>query len=147
MIGYKWSLLAAAAQFELPSFPTMIRHFLYDQLYPNSRIPSSELSTHAYPEFCGKISIFYNATATFRAPSDFSGIGCMRREYIRATPSWRRGSPRYDPVFINSDPSLEGMRGLKIHSAYSSLLRIHTQGKTISVCPYTLVFPCWRWTR
>jgi hypothetical protein len=58
--------------------------------------------------------MFYNATATFRAPSDLSGIGCMRREYIRATPSWRRGSPRYDPVFINSDPFQEGMRGLDV---------------------------------
>ena len=30
------------------------------------------------------------------------------------TPSWRRGPPRYDCVFLNSDPNLEGMRGLDI---------------------------------
>jgi len=114
VIEYKWPLLKAADQLELPSFPSMVRHFLYDQLYPNSVIPSSELSIHALPEFYGKVSIFYNATATFRAPSDFSGIRSMRREYIRATPAWRNGRPRYDMVFLNSDPSQEGMRGLEV---------------------------------
>jgi hypothetical protein len=92
----------------------MLRHSLYDQLYPNSSIPSSELSIHAYPEFRGRVHVFYNATATFRAPSDLSGIGGMRREYIRATPSWRNGHPRYDTVFINSDSSEDGMGGLEV---------------------------------
>ena len=92
----------------------MLRAFLYDQLYPNSTIPSSELSIHAYPPFSGRVSIFYTATATFRAPSDLSGIGSMRREIIRATPSWRNGQPRYDTVFINSGPSEEGMGGLEV---------------------------------
>lgn len=104
----------AAEKLELPSFPTMLRRFLYDQLYPDSSIPSSDLSVHAYPQFYGRVSIFYNATVTFRAPSDLSGIRCMRHEYIRATPSWRKGCPRYDTVYINFDPSQEGMRGLEV---------------------------------
>jgi len=111
---YRWSLLKAPEKLELPSFPTMLRCFLYDQLYPDSSIPSSNLSVHAYPQFYGRVSIFYNTTATFRAPSDLSGIGCMCREYIQATPSWRNSRPRYDTVFINFDPSQEGMRGLEV---------------------------------
>lgn len=113
-IEYKWPLLTAAEKLELPSFPTMLQAFLYDQLYPDSPIPLSELSIHAYPPFSGRVSIFYNATAIFRAPSDLSGIGCMCREIIRATASWRNGQPRYDTIFINSDPSEDGMRGLEV---------------------------------
>jgi hypothetical protein len=101
----------------------MLRRFLYDQLYPNSSIPSSELSIHAYPEFHGRVHVFYNATATFRAPSDLSGIGGMRREYIRATPSWRNGHPRYDTVFINSDSSEDGMGGLEVARILQSILQ------------------------
>jgi hypothetical protein len=38
----------------------------------------------------------------------------MRREWIRASPSWRNGPPRYDCVFLNTDPTAEGMRGLDV---------------------------------
>jgi len=64
--------------------------------------------------FEGKISIFHNASATFRAPSDPSGPRSMRREYIRATATWRKGHPRYDCVFVNVRPELPGMRGLEV---------------------------------
>ena len=106
----------------------MLRRFLYDQLYPNSPIPSSVVSIHGLPRFYGRVSIFYNATATFRAPSDLSSITCMRREYIRATPSWRGGQPCYDTVFINTDPSQEGMRGLNIARVLTFFSFVH-EGK------------------
>jgi hypothetical protein len=38
----------------------------------------------------------------------------MRRERIRAVPTWRKGPGRYDCVFTETDPSLKGMRGLDI---------------------------------
>jgi hypothetical protein len=110
-------LSKAAEQLNLPSFPIMIRQFLYDQLYPDSEIPSSLLEVTAYPDFNGRISIFYSATSTFRAPSDISGVNGMRREYIRATPSWRNAAPRYDCIFINTNPEMEGMRGLEVARA------------------------------
>jgi hypothetical protein len=66
------------------------------------------------PHFNGKVHVYHCASAIFYAPSDISGIGGMRRELIRALPSWRDGPPRYDCVFLNSDPSLEGMRGLSV---------------------------------
>ena len=92
----------------------MVRRFLYDQLYPDSEVPSYLLETTAYPAFNGKIYIFYSAVATFRAPSDSNGVNGMRHEYIRATLSWRGGPSRYDCIFINSDPEIEGMRGLEV---------------------------------
>jgi hypothetical protein len=112
--GYRWFVEKAAEKLELPSFQIMIRRFLYDQLYPDSRLPSSQLDINAYPNFDGRISIFYSATAIFRAPSDISGIAGMRREYIRATPSWRQGPARYDCIFVSSADESESMHGLEI---------------------------------
>lgn len=60
------------------------------------------------------MSIFYVAIATFHAPSDNSGPNGMRREYVRATPSWRNGAARYDCVFINTGADAQGMRGLDV---------------------------------
>jgi hypothetical protein len=64
--------------------------------------------------FYGKITIHPSAVAVFRAPSDLSGIGGMRCERIRAVKSWRKGPGRYDTIFVNTDPLVEGMRGLDI---------------------------------
>jgi len=109
----------------------MIRRFLYDQLYPDSRIPSSELETSAYPNFDGRILIFYSATATFRAPSDISGFTGMRREFIRATPCWRQGPARYDCIFVNSaddsESELEGMHGLEIARVLAFFSFVHRE--------------------
>ena len=38
----------------------------------------------------------------------------MRRERIRAVPSWRNGPGRYDTVFVSEDASLPGMQGLLV---------------------------------
>lgn len=67
-----------------------------------------------YPVIRDKIHVFNSAIATFYAPSDISGIAGMRREYIRATSSWRRGPARFDCVLINSDPNVDGARGFEV---------------------------------
>ena len=64
--------------------------------------------------------MFPSAVATFYAPSDNSGVGGMRRERIRAVSSWYHGPGRYDCVFVGTDPSQDGMRGL--HAARVRLL-------------------------
>jgi hypothetical protein len=44
-----------------------------------------------------------------------SGSGGMRCEYIHATLGWgKKHKPRYDCIFVNSDPSAIGMRGLEV---------------------------------
>ena len=109
----------------------MVRRFLYDQLYPNSPIPSYQLEVTAYPNFDGRIFIFYSATATFRAPSDISGINGMHREFIRATPSWRQGPARYDCIFVNSadDTEAESTHRLEIARvmAFFSIVQAHKE--------------------
>ena len=38
----------------------------------------------------------------------------MHCERIRAVKSWRKGPRRYDTIFVNTDPSAEGMHGLDV---------------------------------
>ena len=113
-LGFKWNMTTACRKLELPEFPQLIRRFLYDQIYPQARVSSFHVSIDACPAFSGKFSVFHCASATFRAPSDPSGPRSMRREYIRATSSWRNGCARNDCVFLNAQPELLGMRGLSV---------------------------------
>jgi hypothetical protein len=103
--------LDAANKLECPQFPSLVRRFLRGQLYPDLGTQSPNL---AYPSLQGHVSIVYSAVATFRAPSDISGMNGMHREHIRATQSWRQGKARYDCVFINSNSDLDGMGGLEV---------------------------------
>ena len=50
----------------------------------------------------------------FVAPSDPSGIGSMRHEFIQDVPSWQRGPARYDCTYISTDDTKEGMLGMDI---------------------------------
>ena len=110
----KWTLPLAARLLMQPQFPTLVGRFLYDQLYPDSAIPSRLVFPESLPMIDGRIEVFNSAIATFQAPSDISGITGMRREHIRAMPSWRNGPARYDTVLINSNPDMEGIYGFEI---------------------------------
>ena len=103
-----------AAELHQQGFINLIREFLYDQLYPNASSASSSDMPRMVPAFDEKILVYTSAVASFYAPSDHSGTGGMRRERIRATSSWRGGRPRYDCIFIHTDPSKEGMQGMDI---------------------------------
>jgi hypothetical protein len=105
---------ALQTEIRQPNFAYLIRQFLHNQLHPNLNPVDSDTRYTRLPEIRGKITIYPSAVATFYAPSDISGIGGMRRERIRAVSSWRHGPPRHDCVFVNTDPSAEGMRGLDI---------------------------------
>jgi hypothetical protein len=58
--------------------------------------------------------VYPSAVATFHAPSDISGIGGMHCEHICVVKSWRKGPGHYDMIFVNTDPTMEGMQGLEI---------------------------------
>ncbi|KAI5983739.1 hypothetical protein F5J12DRAFT_907985 [Pisolithus orientalis] len=66
------------------------------------------------PIYGNKITIVNSAAALFYAPSDISGIGGMRHEYIRSCHSWQNGPPQYDCAFVNTNPGLKGMHGLDV---------------------------------
>ena len=50
----------------------------------------------------------------FYTPSDLNGTGGMWREYIRATPTWRQEGPRYDCVFVITNPELDEMCSMDV---------------------------------
>jgi hypothetical protein len=99
-----------ATEIKQPDFIDLIQQFIYNQQHPDhASESSSDTSAPVLPTFYGKIMVYSSAVATFHAPSDISGIGGMRREWIRAIKSWRKGPCRYDTIFVNTDPSAEGM--------------------------------------
>lgn len=96
-----------------PDLTYHIQQFLYQQQASDSESHSSA-SISSLPEFYDRIAIFPSTVATFYAPSDISGIGGMRSERIRAVDSWRDGPARRDCVFVNTDATAKGFRGLDV---------------------------------
>ena len=70
-----------AMEINQPCLIEHVRRFLYDQLYSDSDLPSSDISLNACPTFLGKVSIFLSAIATYYAPSNSCGIGGMHCKY------------------------------------------------------------------
>lgn len=99
-----------AEQLEQPDLKRLIQNFIQEQLNPDIDPPSSQ----ALPFFNEGITTYPSAQAIFYSPSDICGTGGMRRERIRAVPSWYKGPARYDTVFIVADASAEGMRALDV---------------------------------
>lgn len=97
---------ALQQEIEEPDFLDLLAEFLSEQISHSGQLHSS------LPSIQGKIAVYPSAVAMFYAPCDISGIGGMRRERIRAVPSWRKGPARYDCVFVNTDPDADGMLGL-----------------------------------
>ncbi|EED77280.1 predicted protein, partial [Postia placenta Mad-698-R] len=107
--GYCRHLAVVGEQLQIPELVDLVASFLLQQLNDNTA-PMQDASQYRSPRL--RTSVFHSAVATFYAPSDLSGRGGMKRERIRATPSWRSGAPRYDTVLINKDPTLNGFRGM-----------------------------------
>ncbi|KAF8229545.1 hypothetical protein L208DRAFT_1286234, partial [Tricholoma matsutake] len=117
-----------------PDLSYLIWQFIYNQQHPNDLSDASILDL---PTFYGKIIIYTSAITTFYAPSDISGVGSMRCERIHAVKSWRKGPSRYDTIFVNTDSSLEVMRGLNV--AHIRLLFLFSY-KSIE---YPCALMCW----
>ncbi|KAJ7871547.1 hypothetical protein B0H13DRAFT_2554444 [Mycena leptocephala] len=103
-----------AAHIHQPRLLELIRRFLFDQINPNSPIPSSQIPLDSCPSFNGRIDSFLSAVTRFYAPSDLCGAGGMYRERIRANPNWHQQYPRYDTVFVVTDSDLQGMQGMVV---------------------------------
>lgn len=101
-----------ATEIGQPDFPNIISRFIHHEQHPNCVSDTSSPSD--FPTFYGKIAVYPSAIAIFRAPSDISGVGGMRRERIRAVKSWRKGPGRYDTIFVNTDSSVEGTQDLEV---------------------------------
>ena len=90
----------------------LIKKFLFRQKHPH--LSPSQVAEDRLPPFDNKITIYSSALATFYSPSDISGVGGMHSERIRAMKSWRKGPPRYDCIFVETNADAPGMAGLDI---------------------------------
>ncbi|KLO08862.1 hypothetical protein SCHPADRAFT_893538 [Schizopora paradoxa] len=108
--------LARHEQVQWPEFPAELDRFVYDILHPNEAIDSEDEVDEdiRIPHVQSNINIVASATAVFYAPSDICGVGGMRKEIIRVTPSWRGGAARHDCVFVQTDRNTPGFRGLDV---------------------------------
>lgn len=105
---------ALVVELAIPNLVILLRRFLFESLNPSDPrdimdVPHSEL-----PCYDGTVCVFNSASSRFYAPSDLSGTGGMHKEYIRSCPMWRGEAPRYDCVFVGTDPNAEGMHGYEI---------------------------------
>ncbi|KAI1781722.1 hypothetical protein LXA43DRAFT_907952 [Ganoderma leucocontextum] len=112
--GYPRNVHELATAVKIPSLPSLIRFFLYDQLNPNSAQSARDAGLARCPPFDGNVRVFPSAIAIYYAPSDPSGPRGMHRERICSVQSWRGGRPRRDCVFVSHDESLPGFRGLHV---------------------------------
>lgn len=77
-------IAALAAELNITHLPNLLRQFLFEQKHPNDTRDVSEVSEFHFPHYDGGISVFNSASSRFYLPSDLSGIGGMRTEYICA---------------------------------------------------------------
>ncbi|KAJ8077347.1 hypothetical protein PM082_001777 [Marasmius tenuissimus] len=106
--GYSGDLNAIANALDMPTLPWLTQRFLYEQ---TTQCSSDDIPIESLPEILSKVNIYHSAVATFRSPSDESGLRGMRKERIRASPSYR-GHPRHDTVAVVTDQSKSGFRGM-----------------------------------
>ncbi|KAG1734914.1 uncharacterized protein EDB91DRAFT_1238333 [Suillus paluster] len=98
----------------IPDLADLVQDFLIEQLYPEldpAQVPENIMDC---PHYEGWIQVYNSAVSTFFALSDLSGIGGMKREYIRVSPNWRQGYTRKDCVFVITDPNAHGMLGMDV---------------------------------
>lgn len=96
---------------------TLVQHFLYDQLHPDSELPGCAVEPTLLPSLESTVAVFPSAIATFFAPSDVSGKCGLYRQRIRATPLWRRGdipAPRYDTILVSTGDDADGFCGTHV---------------------------------
>jgi len=60
-----------------PQFVPLLRRFLYDEINPDSEMPSVDILLDECPRFVGTISVYHSAIACFYALSDLCSTGGM----------------------------------------------------------------------
>ncbi|KAF5353600.1 hypothetical protein D9758_013775 [Tetrapyrgos nigripes] len=134
--GVLRTLTDLAVYVSQPSLPVLIRHFLYNQRYPDAPLGQRgcDVPIDQCPNFLDDHPVYLHnsAQATFFAPSDMSGLGGMRRERLRAVKSWFGGAARYDCVFMEGDTLEDGFSGLLVGRVFM-FFRFSFEGR---------VYPC-----
>ncbi|KLO04652.1 hypothetical protein SCHPADRAFT_917901 [Schizopora paradoxa] len=116
--------LASHQNIQVPQLPLLVGKFLFRQIYPDAEDDDTIIQRLCVDS---KVFVFHSAKAYFYAPSDLSGVGGMRKEIIRATPSWRNGLPRYDCVFVVKGEGEPGFRDLNVARVKLFLSFVHRE--------------------
>ncbi|KAI0682814.1 hypothetical protein C8T65DRAFT_713697 [Cerioporus squamosus] len=100
--------------------------FLRDTLYPELE-PAVDVPLDECPELSPRtcVAVYQSARAVFYAPSEAAGPGEMHQEYIRCTPSWYGGPARYDTVYVQTNPDIEGLLGTTVVRVRAFLSFVH----------------------
>jgi hypothetical protein len=122
-----------AEHLKMPDVAKYLQQFLYEQLKltEDNIIQLENDGEEDLLDSISDIATFRSAVATFFAPSDVCGVRGMRREWIRCTPSWRKGPPRYDCVFIVDDDTKPGFAGMGV-ARVKSFVSFDFEGSTYS---------------
>ncbi|KAG2093479.1 uncharacterized protein F5147DRAFT_747888 [Suillus discolor] len=96
------TVAALAIELSVKHLQELIESFLFKQLHPHDTCDHATIPADSFPVYNGKVSVVNSASSRFYAPSDLSVVGGMNAH------------ARYDCVFINSRPELDGMRGLEV---------------------------------
>ena len=138
-----------------PDLVNKLRSFSTDQTCAgdyNSDASLMDDSDNQLPEIDDLITLYPSAVATYFAPSDLSGIGGMHSERIRATSNWRNEGPRYDTVFVNTNPNKDWILHASSNSFRSNLkvtsIRVPWyNGILLVVMSQTRTLACGLWNR
>ena len=107
-VGLTDKLSTFAAGFNDPGIIDLFFRFLHG----HRRIDQRLLNRHRH-HIDPKMSVVSSASSVYFAPSDRSGITGCKRELMRATPSWRKSSPRYDTILVRTGLA-PGPHGLSV---------------------------------
>ena len=112
---------AIALVINQPNLLLLIHRFIAQTLRPEINTDTSsnisDLPESSLPPFNDKISIYHSAVAEFYAPSDICGLKGIWCEHIHASPSWWKGTPRYDTIFVETNPDSPGILGIDVAQA------------------------------
>ncbi|KAG2060926.1 hypothetical protein BDR06DRAFT_979240 [Suillus hirtellus] len=127
---------------DIPSFPTLIHLFWYNQIHADNHHSSANVPLCDCPSYMGPIKIFHSAAATFVAPSDPSGITGMCHQHIHATPSWSNGPAHFNCAFVNTDDKHDGMLSMDVVQIFCffafTFTNSHTYPCALIHCSMTL---------
>lgn len=141
--GYPKDMQSLIIHLALPSLKDAIRRFLYDQFNPDSKTMGMAVNLSRCPKISNdlQINLYHHAISLFRAPSDVSGINCMRREFIRANPNWRNDGSRYDCVLVDVGAAEDGFRTFEV--AQVKFFFAFTYKEKLYECAYVHWFEHW----
>ena len=134
-----------ATELDIPQLVDILCRFLQSQLQHDDRDPE-DVPLDECPFYDGPVNVYNSTSSMFYAPSDMSGLHSMRREHMRCSPMWRNEGPRYDCIFVVTNPHAEGMLGLDVARVlcfffffFFFFFFIQVPRHGVSLCDHTLV--------